>query len=202
MWFSAYTPNEDDGCRVNEPCGEIDGDFSGRDPVKLVVHEGRRRDRRAQRHAHRVRPLHARAARHGGEPRRAREPPRRHHRRRVGRRRALPLRRRDGRRDRRAAQRGRLVLAQGCAQQDVPHEGDAPRRRREELLPEDEGRGHRAQRALLVRSLHRHRRPGHGHLHPGHQPQGGGAEEVERKGNDARKGATTRPHTATIRRFK
>ena len=34
LWFSAYTPSEDDGCRVNEPCGEIDGDFSSRDPVK------------------------------------------------------------------------------------------------------------------------------------------------------------------------
>ena len=33
MWFSAYVPNEDDGCRVNEPCGELEGDWDGRDPV-------------------------------------------------------------------------------------------------------------------------------------------------------------------------
>ncbi len=39
LWFSAYVPKEDDGCRVNEPCasgtlGVVDGDFSSRDPVK------------------------------------------------------------------------------------------------------------------------------------------------------------------------
>ena len=90
----------------------------------------------------------------------------------MGRRLPVPVRRLDGRRDRGAAQRGWFVLAQGCTQQDVPHEGDAPRHRREELLQEDEGRGHRAQRAVILRTLHRHRRTGHGHLHPRHQPQG------------------------------
>ena len=53
------------------------------------------------------------------------------------------------------------------------------RRRRQELLQEDEGRRRRAQRALLLRTLHRHRRTGHGHLHPRHQPQGGG-QQVKR----------------------
>jgi len=33
LWFSAYVPDEKDGCRVNEPCGELAGNFSGRDPV-------------------------------------------------------------------------------------------------------------------------------------------------------------------------
>mmetsp|Transcript_149016 Transcript_149016/g.361826 ORF Transcript_149016/g.361826 Transcript_149016/m.361826 type:complete len:285 (-) Transcript_149016:34-888(-) len=142
----------------------------------LVAHEGWRGPRRAQRHDHRVRPLHAGAARHGGLPRRAGEPPRGGDRRRVGWRLPVPVRRQHRRRDRGAAQRGRFLLAQGCPQQDVPHEGDAPRQGGQELLPEDEGRGGRAQRALLLRPLHRHRWTGHGHLHPRHQPQGGRPE--------------------------
>mmetsp|Transcript_30683 Transcript_30683/g.42488 ORF Transcript_30683/g.42488 Transcript_30683/m.42488 type:complete len:595 (-) Transcript_30683:133-1917(-) len=32
-WFSAYVPQEDDGCYLQEPSGEIDGDFDSREPV-------------------------------------------------------------------------------------------------------------------------------------------------------------------------
>ena len=39
LWFSAYVPKSEDGCRVNEPCatgtlGVLEGDFSSRDPVQ------------------------------------------------------------------------------------------------------------------------------------------------------------------------
>eukprot|EP00218_Dolichomastix_sp_CCMP3274_P014248 CAMPEP_0170136136 /NCGR_PEP_ID=MMETSP0033_2-20121228/3022_1 /TAXON_ID=195969 /ORGANISM="Dolichomastix tenuilepis, Strain CCMP3274" /LENGTH=556 /DNA_ID=CAMNT_0010371809 /DNA_START=20 /DNA_END=1690 /DNA_ORIENTATION=- len=33
LWFSAYLPQEEDGCYVGEPDGTLDGDFSSRDPV-------------------------------------------------------------------------------------------------------------------------------------------------------------------------
>jgi len=33
LWFSAYVPQDEDGCYVDEPDGALDGDFSSRDPV-------------------------------------------------------------------------------------------------------------------------------------------------------------------------
>ena len=123
-------PKDDDGCRVNEPCasgtlGVLDGDFSSRDPVKwwymkdgavLGGHNGMIIEYDPSTLA----PLGMVVSRDELEP------PRGGDRRRVGWRLPVPVRRRNRRRDRGAAQRGRFLLAQGCPQQDVPHEGDRP----------------------------------------------------------------------------
>mmetsp|Transcript_15962 Transcript_15962/g.42266 ORF Transcript_15962/g.42266 Transcript_15962/m.42266 type:complete len:354 (+) Transcript_15962:508-1569(+) len=140
----------------------------------LVAHEGRRCVGRAQRHDHRVRLHDARAFGHGGQPRRAQGPPRRRHRRRVGRFRPHPLQGRLRRRHRGAAQRGRVLLAQGGAQQDAPHEGDAPRGRRQELDEAAEGRGRGIQGLVVVRPVQDNGWAGDGSEHPGHRPQSKG----------------------------